>query len=76
MPLGYGELEVPSKQGMIAANGELDIPSKEGMIAANLIAKKAIEPDLGQSPQPPLHQQEEHRQAFSKQGGAGNPEEL
>ena len=51
-------------------NGELDVPSKEGMIAANQTAKKATEPDLGQSPQPPLNQQEDHRQAQSKRMGA------
>ena len=46
---------------MLATRGELDVPSIEGMIATNQTAKKAMEPDLGQSlPQPPL--QEEDRQ--------------
>ena len=46
---------------MLATRGELHVPSKEGMITTNQTAKKAMEPDLGQSlPQPPL--QEEDRQ--------------
>ena len=59
---------------MLATRGELDVPSKEGMIATNQIAKKAMEPDLGQSSKPPLHQQEDHRQDPETDLGVGNQE--